>query len=200
MPTLEDIAAQYDLLTAHRTTLKIRLRQKALAGSIETPLIIEHDILQARHEIRRIKILLREWSQEVSDAPEDEESLYAASSPQRKLRLTVHLAAFTYNGLLCYFINATNLSTREVEITHIWFESEPRVHALQPDRPLPKRLKPEETWETWVEVFKLPLNFHDNPYEQARARLSTGEIISSQKNDDVIDQGYVPGGPIRPIT
>jgi hypothetical protein len=199
MPTPEDITDQHALLTAHRATLNILLRQKALAGAAYTSPSIEHGILQARNEIRRIKTVLVAWGEDVPNAPDDEEPVYHVSDPQRKLKLTVHLAVFTYNGLLCYFINATNISDREIEITHVWFESEPRVHALQSDRPLPKRLKPDETWETWVEVYKLAMAIHEAPYERARARLSTGEIIQSRQNDDVIDQGYVPGGPIRPI-
>lgn len=118
---------------------------------------------------------------------------------QRRLRLTVHIAYFLYNGAECCFINATNLSLRDVEITHIWFECEPQIHVFQRDRPLPKRLKPDETWETWLRVDRLPSHIYQNPHKLARARLSTGKIIESQKNDNVPPQGLVPGGPITKI-
>jgi hypothetical protein len=117
------------------------------------------------------------------------------TSQERRLRLTVHLAAFTRTGVLCYFINATNLSGREIEITHIWFDCDPQIPALQPDRILPKQLKPDESWETWVEASRLPPHC-DDPYTLARARLSTGQVFQSQKNDNVPDQGFIPGGPI----
>jgi hypothetical protein len=118
---------------------------------------------------------------------------------QRRLRLTVHEAIFLPNGSLCYFINATNLSERDIEITHVWFDCEPQFHVFQADRPLPKRLKPDETWETWIEVDRLPGWVHENPYKLARARLSTGAVIESQKNENVPERGSVPGGPITRI-
>jgi hypothetical protein len=61
---------------------------------------------------------------------------------------------------------------------------------------LPKRLKPEETWETWVEVNKLPAHLHQSAYTLARARLSNGKIIKSVENIGVPESGTVPGGPM----
>ena len=31
-----------------------------------------------------------------------------------------------------------------------WFEAAPPVHLLAKERSLPKRLRPEETWEAWM--------------------------------------------------
>ena len=57
-----------------------------------------------------------------------------------------------------YFIVVTNLSRqREVEVTHVWFETTPRLDVLNPDRPLPKRLKLDEQWATWIPVSQVPL-------------------------------------------
>jgi hypothetical protein len=64
-----------------------------------------------------------------------------------------------------------------------------------PDRPLPKRLKPDETWETWVDVGRVP-DVGDKVYKLGRARLSTGVVIKSRKNAAVPEQGSVPGGPV----
>jgi hypothetical protein len=61
---------------------------------------------------------------------------------------------------------------------------------------LPKRLKPDETWETWVEVNRIPSELHEDAYTLARVRLSTGKIIESAKNTEVPESGIVPGGPI----
>lgn len=117
---------------------------------------------------------------------------------ERRVRLTIHLAAFSRTGIVCWFINATNLSDRDVEITHVWLECDPKLYVMQPDRPLPKRLKPDETWETWIEASRLPGSCSD-PYSLARARLSTGLVIESIKAEGVPDMGYVPGGPISGI-
>ena len=108
----------------------------------------------------------------------------------------VHRAILLDNNTQCYFINAMNLSRdREIEVTHVWFESNPPVHVLNPHRPLPKRLRPEESWETWVEVSHLNQYSDDEVYTLARARLSTGKIVKSKQNRNVPPIGAVPGGP-----
>jgi len=117
---------------------------------------------------------------------------------RRRLRLLVHRARFLITGQECYFINGTNLShDRDLEITHIWFDCAPRVYILQNDRPLPVRLRPDESWETWIELEKLPDSIRQNPYTLARARLSNGYIVKSRRNLNVPEVGTVPGGPIR---
>ncbi len=123
--------------------------------------------------------------------------LFSLYGDRRHIRLTVHKACFRGSTRACYFINATNLSrNREVEITHVWFDVKPQVAALQASRPLPKRLKPDETWETWIEVAELPYGLAEGAFTLARARLSTGTIIKSKRNNDVPEQGPVPGGPL----
>jgi hypothetical protein len=83
------------------------------------------------------------------------ERLWSSAGDRRKLRLTVHRAFFG-TGQECFFINATNLSRdRKLEITHVWFDLDSQVHAMPADRPLPKRLEPDETWETWIECERL---------------------------------------------
>ena len=119
---------------------------------------------------------------------------WSALKDRRRLRLTVHVAAFDGAEARCFFVNATNLSrNRELEITHVWFDCQPPVAILQPKRPLPKRLGPDETWETWVEVGEVPSAAWDDVFELARARLSTGAVIKSKKNRTVPIQGNVPG-------
>lgn len=66
-------------------------------------------------------------------------------------------------GPPCYFINVTNMSlTREVEVTHVWFDCSPEVDVFRSERPLPKRLKVDETWETWVLASDLPSGLTDD--------------------------------------
>jgi hypothetical protein len=128
------------------------------------------------------------------------EFLLSAFSGRRRVRLLVHKAHFIESGRECYFINLTNLSLdRDIEVTHIWIDTTPQVHVLQPDRPLPKRLRPDETWETWVEVRLIPKNAGEKVYGLARARLSTSTVIKSKKNVSVPPLGEVPGGPISSI-
>ena len=123
------------------------------------------------------------------------ERLLTAFGARRRLRLTVHRGYLLSTRREYYFINATNMSRdRELEITHVWFECTPQVHALEPERPLPKWLKPDETWETWVAVERLPEDVRDDAYTLARARLSTGKVVKSKKSEDIPDAGAVPGG------
>ena len=52
----------------------------------------------------------------------------------------VHRAFFAhgYQGRQQFFIKVTNLSPqREVEISHLWFETDPPTQILNPVRPLP---------------------------------------------------------------
>lgn len=125
---------------------------------------------------------------------------FAALTGYRPVRVTIHRAYFTKTEprVWAYFINVTNLCRdREVEITHVWLATEPEVYATPPERPLPKRLKPDETWETWVEEQRVPKEFRGNAaFRLGRVRLSTGRIAGSKENKDVPKFGHPPGGPI----
>jgi hypothetical protein len=113
----------------------------------------------------------------------------------RRLQVLVHCALFIGSVQQYYFINLTNLSeNREIEVTHIWLESEPELYILNPRRRLPKRLKPDESWETWIEVERIPEFIRNNPYNLFRVKLTSGEIIKSAQNKNVPKMGSVPGG------
>jgi hypothetical protein len=58
-------------------------------------------------------------------------------------------------------------------------------------------LRPDETWETWLEISQLPATARDNAYTLARARLSTTRVITSVRNASVPPVGVIPGGPVR---
>jgi hypothetical protein len=93
----------------------------------------------------------------------------------------------------------SNLSrNREIEITHVYLDCGEQIHALHPDRLLPRRLKPDESWETWVEAEKVPASLRDAAYKLGRARLSSGKILESVENKNVPSAGTVAGGPITP--
>jgi hypothetical protein len=116
------------------------------------------------------------------------------------LRLTVHLAHFAQTPIPCCFINATNVSPADVELTHVWLATTPPTYPTTPDRPLPKRLRPQETWEVWIPLPSLPGAVREAELHRlARARLSSGVVVESVANDDVPAQGVVPGGPITRV-
>ena len=116
----------------------------------------------------------------------------------RKLRLTVHRACFLSGpnySQECYFINVTNLSqNREIEITHVWFALSEKFPVLRSERPLPRRLKADETWETWIEISKLPSKLNERTiFKSARVRTSNGTVFRSKYNKHVPNFGTVPG-------
>jgi hypothetical protein len=116
------------------------------------------------------------------------------------VRVTVHIARFIGTGAPCCFINVTNLAPSDVEVTHVWVDSTPPAFPTTRDRLLPKRLQPQESWETWIPLSELPRGLAiDRLPQMARARLSTGRVVPSVANDSVPPQGSVPGGPIRDV-
>ncbi len=113
---------------------------------------------------------------------------------RRRVRFLVHTAVFDGESDVAFFLNLTNLSrNREIEVTHVWFETTPPVGVLPAERPLPKRLKPDETWETWVYLKDVPGAFETSVTGLARARLSSGQKLSAKENKDVPPVGSVPG-------
>lgn len=95
-----------------------------------------------------------------------------------------------------YFVKVTNLSqSRDIEITHVWFATEPPVHLLLPERPLPARLRPDETWEGWVDAAAVA---HASKIERAgRVRLASGKTVKSRPNKGVPPIGYIAGQGTR---
>ncbi len=133
---------------------------------------------------RTVHVLLGDDRQRTANAPH--------------IRLTVHFASFFGSSMPCCFINATNIChDMDVEITHVWIEAVPKIHVLQQNRPLPKRLKPRESWETWLPLGEIPSDYISEELHQlARVRLSTGDVISSVKHVATPEVGSVPGGAI----
>ncbi len=115
---------------------------------------------------------------------------------RRRLQVMVHRGVFLGHGSpIYYFVKATNLSdSRDVEITHVWFATNPPVHLLIPERPLPSRLRPDETWEGWIDVSLLS---HPNAERLCRVQLSTGTVVKSRLNSKVPQVGFVAGGGNR---
>src|SRR5215831_7633069 len=81
---------------------------------------------------------------------------------RRRLRVRVHRAFFLEHesayyvtgvilaprpqGVECFFVNLTNRSSaRDLEVTHVWFQANRQIQILHPERPLPVRLKPDQS-------------------------------------------------------
>ena len=92
----------------------------------------------------------------------------------------------------CFFIKVTNLSSsREIEVTHIWFATEPRVEVLNQERRLPARLRLDETFDTWIPLSAVPAVRHVG--SKVRVRLSSGKVIKSKLDKHIPPLGYVAG-------
>jgi hypothetical protein len=115
---------------------------------------------------------------------------------RRRVRFTIHKAYFRGNPTQHYFLNVANLSQRDVEITHVYFQGKPQISVEQQDRPLPKRLKPDEPWETYIRVSNVSKDINRKPFRKGRLRLSTGKTFKSRRNRNVPESGTPPGGPI----
>jgi hypothetical protein len=124
---------------------------------------------------------------------------------RRRVRVQVHTAyARNDTPTPYYFVNVTNTSgTREVEVTHVWFATNPPVHLRNPQRPLPVKLHHDELWETWIEVARLP----DVPGVDrlGRVRLSSNDTVHSGPNRSAPSEAFVAGPPLshrarRPTT
>lgn len=127
------------------------------------------------------------------------ERVWSGFGDRRKIRFTVHRGFFVASGKECFFLNLSNLSrNREIEITHVYLDCGEQIHALHPNRLLPKRLKPDESWETWVEAERVPSSLRGTACTLGRARLSSGKILKSVENRNVPNAGTVAGGEISP--
>src|SRR5689334_17978536 len=73
MPSQEEILSQQDLLTAHRQTLSILLKQQALQGEAYARPELANSIRKTRSHIQRLKAILRGWGIQVIDQPNDTE-------------------------------------------------------------------------------------------------------------------------------
>jgi len=111
---------------------------------------------------------------------------------RRRVRVLAHRAIWLPASPEHYFMKVVNLSpNREVEITHTWFDTQPPVHIVNPDRPLPARLRLDEEFETWVPVAAVP-NV-PNVERLGRVRLSNGKVVKSRLNRTVPPVGTVAG-------
>ncbi|MEV0910253.1 hypothetical protein [Streptomyces hokutonensis] len=95
-------------------------------------------------------------------------------------------------GVEYFFIKVTNLSPqREVWVTHIWFETEPEIHLLDPEHPFPMSLRLDETFETSIPVSEVPSGV--DLERRVCVALSSGDVYKSRLNENVPPVGFVAG-------
>ena len=102
----------------------------------------------------------------------------------------MHLAFFQEESEPFYFVKVTNVSQmRGIEITHVWFEAHPRVDVLLTERPLPARLRFDETWEGWAPRTRLAgasnVEWLGRVLVTGGSRRKSGRIVKSRPNKDV---------------
>src|SRR2546430_16267538 len=88
---------------------------------------------------------------------------------RRKVRLTVHRAfevvGFDANrqpilGRENFYVTVTNASRdRDIVVTHMWLDTKPPVHVIDPD--LPVRLRYSARWETVIPITEGPADSLD---------------------------------------
>lgn len=96
------------------------------------------------------------------------------------------------NPSLYWFMTVTNKSqARDIELTHAYFADAPSERLLT-NMPLRTRLKPDETWEGWLNVANLA---NTSNVEQSGRVLISGknEPIRSRRNRHVPAIGNVAG-------
>ena len=68
-----------------------------------------------------------------------------------------------------------------------------------PERPLPKRLKPDEVWEIWTPLSQFSKALSDEAiFKRGRVRLSSGKVYNAKPEPKVVPLGNVPGGDVPP--
>jgi hypothetical protein len=145
--------------------------------------------------------LLRDWKSEaerrarlaIESGPGLRERGTTLQPPS--VRLLAHRAFFDGNSVEHFFVKIVNMTPdADVEVTHVWYQNGRRVDILS--RPLPVRLRPSETWETYIPVSNLPADA--DAFHYFHALISTGEVFTSAVNRDVPPRGYVAGDdPLR---
>ena len=113
------------------------------------------------------------------------------------VRVRVHVAQLTTapGRPLCCFVNVFNASPqREVTVTHVWWETEPKTHVINVQRPLPARIRSGDQWETWIPIDELRVADVEEDYSLARVQLADDSVVASVKRVNVPEAGVVPGG------
>lgn len=83
-----------------------------------------------------------------------------------------------------YFLVVTNLDDRPVEVTHVWIDSDPKIHVLDN---LPVRLESDQQYVTWVA--ESVIAHISDPYTAWKVFTSRQNVFSSEKNENIPEKG-----------
>jgi hypothetical protein len=119
-------------------------------------------------------------------------------SKNPSLRVFSHIACFKVRPTdNFYFVSVANCSAAPVTITHVHYRDADLSIPVSPaDRQLPRLLQPGEAWDTFIAVAAIPDQFRFSAYDKFVVRLASGDLYRSVKNDSVLPEGAVAGGPI----
>jgi hypothetical protein len=120
------------------------------------------------------------------------------SQRRRRVRVRTHEAVFHGASEVCVMVNVVNLGQRPITVTHVWLGGATPMYVDNQHRPLPRRLEPDEPWETWSALSEFgsllrTLDDADELLRSARVRLSTGRVIKARPDRNVPAVGAVPG-------
>jgi hypothetical protein len=114
----------------------------------------------------------------------------------RRVSVSAHRGYFAGQPEEQIFVTVTNLSEKkEIEVVRVWLNTIPSVEVLA--QQLPKRLKTDESWATWLPVASV--SSLELPYAEYRlkVRLSSGKEVRSVRTKNPAPMGYVPGTSAR---
>jgi len=139
------------------------------------------------------KSLLNRWKEKAeASAREVIEGGPKATVTSIKARVLAHKAYFQGDTIQHFFIKITNLTpSTDIEVTHVWYEFNNFTIDILSIK-LPRRVKPNETIETFIPVSEIPKD-DKNVFQHFKVEVSTGERFTSSQNVNVRPFGYVAG-------
>ena len=112
---------------------------------------------------------------------------------KKTLKVLIHRAYFDDMNEPSIFLKIVNLSKSDIEVTHVWLDTIPKIHFLNNKRPLPVRIQPNQTWETWINESVMKNYKINQIVKLGRVLDSSGNIFKSKENTTVPEEGYVAG-------
>lgn len=127
MPSQEEIDQQLQRLAVYRRTLATYLDRQARLGKAYAPPEVSNGIREARDEIRRIKNILRSWSVNVENHPDD----INAEQPQRAQIFISYKRNIEPDQTVAHDILAALEGAHDIFIDHTMLVGEPWVERIK---------------------------------------------------------------------
>jgi hypothetical protein len=136
LPNSEEIAGQLQLLATNRRQLAVLIQQQAKFGAYVPPYVVL-SIEETRAEIRRVKAVLREWSVEIENLPDDNALLpttSASASEQASRGLTAMadlISAPDVRAKVEVFQDSFGIACRQIDRLSNYKDLHDLLHDLQ---------------------------------------------------------------------